>query len=84
VLIHLRGEAVDDKKTLDPERLAMKAMAMAFSTRTRYEAAQRLGRVGQKAPGIERLPGPLRAWTATRDLPPVAKQTFREWWRERT
>jgi L-lactate dehydrogenase complex protein LldF len=83
VLVHLRGEAVESKGALTPERAAMKAMAIAFSTRARYEAAQRLGRLGQRAPGIDRLPGPLRAWTASRDLPPVANQTFREWWRER-
>ncbi|WP_159037042.1 hypothetical protein [Streptomyces specialis] len=28
-----------------------------------------------------RLPGPGRAWTATRDLPPVPAESFRDWWR---
>jgi L-lactate dehydrogenase complex protein LldF len=83
LLVHLRGEAVGRKRRLDPERVSMKAMALAFSTRARYEAAQRIGRLGQRAPGLERLPGPLRAWSAARDLPSVADQTFREWWRER-
>ena len=32
---------------------------------------------------IESLPGPLKGWTAMRDVYPVAKQTFREWWRTR-
>jgi L-lactate dehydrogenase complex protein LldF len=84
VLVHLRGEAAARKRTLDPERATMRAMALAFSTRARYEAAQRIGRTGQRLPGVERLPGPLRAWTASRDLPLVPKQTFREWWRERS
>jgi L-lactate dehydrogenase complex protein LldF len=83
VLVHLRGKAVARRRALDPERATMRAMALAFSTRARYEAAQRIGRAGQRLPGVERLPGPLRAWTASRDLPPVPKQTFREWWRER-
>jgi L-lactate dehydrogenase complex protein LldF len=83
VLVHLRAEAVDSRPALNPERAAMRAMAIAFSTRGRYEAAQRLGRLGQRAPGVDRLPGPLRAWTVSRDLPRVANQTFREWWRER-
>ena len=26
---------------------------------------------------------PVRAWTKTRELPPVAEQSFREWWRAR-
>jgi hypothetical protein len=25
---------------------------------------------------------PAQAWTKTRDLPPIAKQSFREWWEE--
>jgi len=83
VLVDLRGKAVARRRALDPERATMRAMALAFSTRARYEAAQRIGRAGQRLPGVERLPGPLRAWTASRDLPPVPKQTFREWWRER-
>jgi len=84
VLVHLRGEAVRAKRKVDPERVAMKAMAVAFSTRARYEAAQRLGRAGERLPGTERLPGPLRAWSTSRDLPAMPRQTFREWWRERS
>jgi L-lactate dehydrogenase complex protein LldF len=84
VLVHLRGEAVRAKRKVDPERVAMKAMAVAFSTRARYEAAQRLGRAGERLPGAERLPGPLRAWSTSRDLPAMPRQTFREWWRERS
>jgi hypothetical protein len=26
---------------------------------------------------------PARPWTKTRNLPPMAKQSFREWWKER-
>jgi L-lactate dehydrogenase complex protein LldF len=26
---------------------------------------------------------PVRAWTKTRDLPPVAKESFKDWWRKR-
>jgi len=26
---------------------------------------------------------PLRAWTRTRDLPPLAKESFKDWWRKR-
>ncbi len=32
---------------------------------------------------ISSAPGPLAPWTAMRDLFPVPKQTFREWWRSR-
>jgi L-lactate dehydrogenase complex protein LldF len=87
VLVHLRGKAVERKPPRDPERLAMEAAAWTFATRGRYERAQRLGRVGQwplaRGGRIRRLPGPLSGWTRSRDLPPVASQTFREWWRGR-
>ena len=90
VPVHLRGKIVDDdrdKPVPDPERLAMGALAKAFSSRRNYERAQRLGRAGQwpfvRRGRIEHLPGPLRRWTLMRDLPQMPSQTFREWWRAR-
>ncbi len=79
VLVHLRGEVASRKRALDPERAAMSTVAFAFGSRRRFEVAQRLARLGG---------GPLRrlglpAWSATRELPRVPDQTFREWWRER-
>jgi L-lactate dehydrogenase complex protein LldF len=48
---------------------------------------QRLGRFGQRFlmrnGVITSLPGYLGGWTAVRDVFPIARQTFREWWRER-
>jgi L-lactate dehydrogenase complex protein LldF len=86
VLVHLRHEVVRHGGA-DRERLAMRALARVFSSRRRYEAAQKLARIGQwplaRHGEIERLPGGLAGWTAMRDLRPVARQTFREWWRGR-
>jgi L-lactate dehydrogenase complex protein LldF len=83
VLVHLRGKVVDRKreKRVDPEVATMKAAAFAFSTRGRYERAQKLARAGR---GLARgpLPPPLSGWTAARDLPDVPGQSFREWWHE--
>jgi L-lactate dehydrogenase complex protein LldF len=78
VLLHLRAQA---PKRRD-ERALMRALARIFGDARRYERAQRFARLGG---GAARLaPGPLRQWTRTRDLPPVAGETFREWWsRER-
>ena len=94
VLIHLRGRVVrhkqDDgglKGKLDPENLAMKAMAKTFSDPRLYEGAQKAARIGQwplaRSGTIHRLPGRLAGWTDARDLKPVPEQTFREWWRSR-
>jgi L-lactate dehydrogenase complex protein LldF len=82
VLVHLRGRVVrEQRRTFDPERLAMSALTRVFSSRTRYERAQRLARGGNGPLG--RMPGPLSAWTTMRELPEVPEQTFRDWWRER-
>lgn len=94
VLVHLRGEVVEQKKRkggfknkLDQEHIGMKAMAGAFRSRSRYESAQKLARQGQKLfmkDGIiSKLPGELSGWSAMRDLKTIPKETFREWWRER-
>ena len=94
VLIHLRGRVVRHKQDegglkgrLDPENVAMQAMAKTFSDRRLYEGAQRAARIGQwplaRSGAIHRLPGRLAGWTDARDLKPVPDQTFREWWRSR-
>jgi L-lactate dehydrogenase complex protein LldF len=86
VLVHLRGKVVADRRP-PVEGAAMSVLARTFGDRRRYERAQRLARAGQRPlvrkGRIKRLPGPLSAWTDVRDMPPVAGQTFREWWRER-
>jgi L-lactate dehydrogenase complex protein LldF len=80
LLVHLRGRVVrEEKSSLSPEALAMKTAASLFSSRARYERAQRLARLGRGPIARAALPG----WTAMRDLPDPPRQTFREWWRER-
>ncbi|SHG57193.1 L-lactate dehydrogenase complex protein LldF [Fodinibius roseus] len=94
VLVHLRGKIVDRKKRAgglnaksDPEYIGMRLMARAFKSRSRYERAQKMARVGQKFfvkdGTISKLPGELSGWTAMRDLKPIPNQTFREWWGDR-
>ena len=86
VLVHLRGKIVERHRP-PVEGTAMSVLARVFADRRRYERAQRVARAGQRPlvrdGRISRLPGPLSAWTDVRDMPPVAKQTFREWWHER-
>jgi L-lactate dehydrogenase complex protein LldF len=87
VLVHMRGRVVRETGAPRSERWAMGVLARLFATRGRYEAAQRalaLGRVPLRTRGLSgALPGPLRAWTRARDLPPIPEQTFREWWQAR-
>jgi L-lactate dehydrogenase complex protein LldF len=96
MLVHLRGRIVRDdaehggvRGRLSGERIAMEGLARVFGSRRRYEAAQKVGRVGQwplarGAGRIERAPGPLHAWTAFRDLRAVPGEAFRDWWRTRS
>jgi L-lactate dehydrogenase complex protein LldF len=86
VLLHLRAaavRAVPDRR----EGAAMRALAWLFAGRRRFEAAERLARVGQRpflgGPSLRRLPPPLDGWTRSRDLRPVAPQSFRRWWERR-
>ncbi|MFL5927549.1 MAG: LutB/LldF family L-lactate oxidation iron-sulfur protein [Gaiellaceae bacterium] len=78
VLLHLRAEV--EKSPV--ESASMRTLARIFGSRRLYERAQRLARLGER-PG-RHLPGPLARWTETRELRPLPKETFREWWsRER-
>jgi L-lactate dehydrogenase complex protein LldF len=88
VLIHLRGRVVREQKpVLDPEALAMKTAAHIFTSRRRFEAAQRMGRLGQwpvvSNGWVKNLPGMLGNWTRVRDLRALPQQTFRDWWKQR-
>ncbi|HEX4035941.1 MAG TPA: LutB/LldF family L-lactate oxidation iron-sulfur protein [Solirubrobacteraceae bacterium] len=86
LLLHLRAKAVEAGGH-PAERNAMGILAWTFGARRRFLAATRLARMLQRplARGgrIRRLPPPLEAWTQTRDLQPLARRSFREWWRQR-
>jgi L-lactate dehydrogenase complex protein LldF len=83
VLVHLRAAAVRAKASRS-EELAMRAAAWMFGDARRFSLAQRMARLAQRrlvrGGRIRRLPRPLDTWTRTRDLKPVARESFREWW----
>jgi L-lactate dehydrogenase complex protein LldF len=86
VLLHLRARAVRAKDG-GGERRALRAVAWLFARPGRFALAQRLGRLAQRpfvrGGAIRLLPPPLAAWTRTRDLKPVAAESFRTWWKRR-
>ncbi|OKH99146.1 (4Fe-4S)-binding protein [Streptomyces sp. CB02923] len=94
VLVHLRERVVQGgrvtrrgvKTVVKPakghaaERAAMRAAGFAFDHPGVLRTGQRLAaRTRRLHP--RRLPGPGRAWSDTRDLPPVPAESFRDWWR---
>jgi L-lactate dehydrogenase complex protein LldF len=89
VLVHLRQSVVDAKRGKpSPERAAMKAMGWMMGDRKRYARALRAARRGSaplatvlRRRKVHRLPWPMSAWTASRDAPLPAPQSFRDWWR---
>ncbi|MVO84886.1 iron-sulfur cluster-binding protein [Streptomyces sp. p1417] len=94
VLVHLRERVVQGgeftrhgaKVTLKPagghaaERAAMRAAGLVFAHPGLLRAGQRLAARTRRA-HPRTLPGPGRAWSATRDLPAVPAEPFRDWWR---
>jgi L-lactate dehydrogenase complex protein LldF len=94
LLLHLRAEIVERRVSRHRilERLAFRAYAMVMTRPRLFAAAmaaarstQRLlgrwGTIGRRpSPGVRRA-GPLGAWTAWRDLRPLASPSFREQWR---
>lgn len=88
VLIHLRSRVVREKQSgANLEAIGMKAIAAIFKSARRFEAAQRLGRIGQwpvvSDGWVKHLPGLMGNWTSVRDLRAIPQQSFRDWWRTR-
>ena len=83
VLLHLRARAVREQAPA-PEKALFGAAAWTFGSPRRFAAAQRAGRAAElplvRGGLVRTLPPPLAGWSEGRDLRPVARETFREWW----
>jgi len=67
------------------QKVAFKLFAPLVNNAAIWSLTTRLSRIGMKLRGLVNgsVLDPARSWTKTRDLPPIAKQSFREWLKER-
>jgi L-lactate dehydrogenase complex protein LldF len=84
-LLHNRRNAVAQQP--DPaERLAFRAFALLTRFPGLLNGLARLSRPLMPLANAARpiLPPPVKGWVMSRDLPPVAPKSFRDYWRTRT
>ncbi|MEU6714232.1 lactate utilization protein B [Nonomuraea sp. NPDC046802] len=75
VLVDLRAKAPHAAA----ERAGMKVAGWILNDHQRLAKAQNAAtRLRKLVP--KKLPGPLSAWTDTRDVPEIPEESFREWW----
>jgi L-lactate dehydrogenase complex protein LldF len=84
-LLQNRRNAATEKPAFF-ERLGYRLLAFIANDRVLWLVAKKIGRLTQplqhfvKGTALD----PARAWTKTRDLPPLAPVSFKEWWRNRS
>ena len=83
----LRREKVRRRLESPTLRLTYRQWGRLWATPAGYRLSVRLGRIVQKLSlqngRLVRAPGPARGWFNTRDMPPIAQETFHEWWKRR-
>jgi L-lactate dehydrogenase complex protein LldF len=83
-LLHNRRNAAAEKPSA-LERLAYRVFAFVVNRPGLYQFAKEATRLFQPLHGLVKGSAldPARSWTATRELAPVADESFKEWWRNR-
>ena len=89
-ILSLRRREVEEGLEPATQRFTFGVWSRLWATPAGYRRAARLARLGQRAyvrggklgrvPRYLPAPGLLGGWLATRDAPPVAPETFHEWW----
>jgi L-lactate dehydrogenase complex protein LldF len=86
LLLKLRNRQVQKGLASKPQRVALKIFENAMKHPALYKISGKAGRAAQKPllrdGSVRPVPGPTSGWTGSRDLPPLAKKSFRELWNE--
>lgn len=82
-LLQNRRNAANQKPSI-MERFAYRMFALVVNRPALWSNAKKLARFGQllHKPVKGSVLDPVRPWTKTRDLPPLARESFKDWWRK--
>ena len=89
ILVRLRSEIVEAKREehpRDPELVAMRTLAKAFSSPRLFRGSIRWSGAifgATKRHTVRHLPPPLNRWSASRDAPLPPSESFRSWFARR-
>ena len=87
-IVALRRTEIE--RSMEPltTRLTFEAWGRFWEIPAAFRLTNRLANLGQWAlmrdGRITRAPGIIGGWTSVRDAPPLAKQSFHDWWRKRS
>jgi L-lactate dehydrogenase complex protein LldF len=85
-LVELRNRINGAKLTGWAERLVFRAYAASLKGSGRYKLANAMQKPALRLLAgrdgfVRSLPGPVKGWTAVRDMPAPAARSFRQWWK---
>jgi L-lactate dehydrogenase complex protein LldF len=86
LLLKLRNQQVEGGIAGKGQSLAFKGFENTMKNPALFKISGKAGRLAQKPlkkdGSMRSLPGPLGAWTDSRELPPLAEKSFRDLWKE--
>jgi L-lactate dehydrogenase complex protein LldF len=86
LLLKLRNQQVQEGLAGKGQALAFKGFENTMKNPALFKISGKAGRLAQrplkKDGSMRSLPGPLGAWTDSREMPPLAEKSFRDLWKE--
>jgi L-lactate dehydrogenase complex protein LldF len=86
LLLKLRDQQVQEGLAGKGQALAFKGFENTMKNPALFKISGKAGRLVQrplkKDGSMRSLPGPLGAWTDSREMPPLAEKSFRDLWKE--